>query len=187
MCNQAKHRFPGLYDVQRHNLTCIKINSLYTMPDLHGAAPSSCYTWLLTHFCVQVWGYSPPCTKQNIWPTWHWPLRALSVNELWFTVRTFPEHLTIFNRSACSFWTQTSWHNPLTYDSTWTNTPTHQGPTKQIPAHPNSHDPQIFPLAILTIIFPMANFNAILASSQSAMSLLSTQFFPNLEAWKITW
>ena len=83
-------------------------------------ATRSYYTCLLIDVCVHLWGYSPPCTNQNIWPTWQWPLTALSVNETWFTVRTFPEHLTIFNRSACSFWTQTSWHNASTYDCTRT-------------------------------------------------------------------
>jgi len=87
---------------------------------VNGAAPSSYHTWLLIHICVHVWGFSPPCTNQNIRPTWHWPLKALSVNEIWFTVRIFLDHLTVFNRTACFFWTQTSWHNPSTYDSTRT-------------------------------------------------------------------
>jgi len=118
LCYQAKHRFPGLYDIQMHNLTCITINSLYSMPDLRDwSSTSSYHTWLLVHICVHVWGFSPPCTNQNMRPTWHWPLRALSANEIWFTVRTFPDHLTVFNRTACSFWTQKSWHNPSTYDS----------------------------------------------------------------------
>ena len=119
LCNQAKHRFPGLYDVQRHNMTCITIHSLYSMPDL--------CDWSSTKFVPNMTAYSHLCACLGILSTmhqqeyfWHRPLRAQSANEIWFTVLTFPDHLTVFNRTACSFWTETSWHNPSTYDSTWT-------------------------------------------------------------------
>jgi hypothetical protein len=153
-------------------LTAFTLCQTYTA----GAAPTSYYHWLLIHICMHVSTMHQPEYMA------HLTLTIKSIKCKWKPIhcKDLPWAPNNFQQKCMLLLNPNVMTQPIDLRQHTNNTPAYQGPTKQIPAHPNSHDPQIFPLAILTIIFPTVNFNAIPASCQSAMSMLSTRFFHHL-------